>query len=344
MAKRLLLADDSQTIQRVVDIVLGPEGYKVTSFGNGDEAQKAVETLMPDIILADIEMPGLTGYQLCRKIKDNPSTAHIPVMLLAGAFEPFDEDLMKEAGADDYVLKPFESQELLSKVKSLLLQKEIVEVSMTGQAEEEVPEVEAVAEPAAEPVAAAAAAENEWYAQYGLSPELSAEERGESPVFEQELRESMKILEADLQKEAEPLVGPVKAEEPEVEPEMSLEDISRMVKDAVGVQAEVKEYIAEAPAPEGRPVEEAAPAAAPYVAGDFSRSLTDSLRSIIEKAVRDQLTAMLPGILENSLQQALSEITSPLQGMVKAEITKTVPEVAERIIKQEIQKITSELA
>ena len=75
-------------------------------------------------MLADIEMPKLNGYQLCEKIKKNSATVHLPVVLLAGAFEPFDENYAKSVGADDYIIKPFESQELISKVKSLLISAE----------------------------------------------------------------------------------------------------------------------------------------------------------------------------------------------------------------------------
>jgi len=336
MAKKLLLADDSQTIQRVVDIVLGPEGFKVTSYGNGDDAMKAVESFMPDIILADIEMPGLNGYQLCSKVKENASTHHIPVLLLAGAFEPFDEGQMKSAGADDYLLKPFESQELMSKVKSMLLEKEIVEVSVAG-AEEEKPVVEI-----AEAVAAAVPSQSEWYEEYSL-PE-TGEPKEKIAVFETELKESMKVLESEFKPEEIPGPGVMKVEGSSVPPAMSIEDISRMVKDAVGAPPEVKDYKFEAAAQPAQPAKEFVSLKQEPAAGDFTRSLTESLRGIIEKIVRDQLTAMLPGILESCLKQALSEISGPLQGIINAEIKKVVPEVAERIIKQEIDKITSELA
>jgi|WetSurMetagenome_2_1015567.scaffolds.fasta_scaffold00190_8 CheY-like chemotaxis protein len=333
MAKKLLLADDSQTIQRVVDIVLGPEGFKVTSYGNGEDAMKAVESLMPDVILADIEMPGLSGYQLCEKVKANAGTQHIPVILLAGAFEPFDEDQMRAAGADDYLLKPFESQELISKIKELMKQKEIVEVSLVGQAAEEKP---AVVEPAA------AAAQNEWIEQYSFPVADEPEEK--ISIFEEELKESMKILETDFQTKDIPGPGVMKVEESAAPPEMSMEDISRMVKDAVGAPAEVKGYKFETVKTETQPVKEAGYAKQDPLIVDFSRNLTESLRALIEKTVRDQITAILPGILEDCLKRALSEICVPLQGIISAEIKKVVPETAERIIKQEIEKINSELA
>ena len=131
MVYKLLLADDSQTIQKVVELILGSEEFDILACNDGEEAVKAVVSVMPDIVLADIEMPKLNGYLLCEKIKGNPATVHIPVILLAGAFEPFDEDYARSVGADDFIMKPFESNELVSKVKSLLVGSGIVEIPAT---------------------------------------------------------------------------------------------------------------------------------------------------------------------------------------------------------------------
>jgi DNA-binding response OmpR family regulator len=117
---RLLLADDSRTIQKVVELILADENFEIKAFGDGEQAFEAIKSFSPNIVLADIEIPGLNGYKLCEKIKNNASTSHLPVILLAGAFEPFDEEYAKAVGADDYIIKPFESRELIAKVKSLL--------------------------------------------------------------------------------------------------------------------------------------------------------------------------------------------------------------------------------
>ena len=102
--------------------------------GNGMDAKDQMEIFKPDIVLADIEMPELNGYQLCEQIKKNSATAHIPVMLLAGAFEPLDEELAKSVGADDFIIKPFESQELISKINAIMtsagIEEEAVEVGV----------------------------------------------------------------------------------------------------------------------------------------------------------------------------------------------------------------------
>ncbi|HXF43653.1 MAG TPA: response regulator [Pyrinomonadaceae bacterium] len=122
MSKRkLLLADDSPTIQKVVNLTFGDEGIEVIAFGDGDSALAAVESERPDIILADVNMPGANGYQLCAAVKQKAETAHIPVILLVGSFEPFDEEKALSVGANAYLTKPFQSiRQLVARVRELI--------------------------------------------------------------------------------------------------------------------------------------------------------------------------------------------------------------------------------
>jgi len=120
MPRKLLLADDSVTIQKVVAIVFAHEDYQVTAVANGDDAIARARELQPDIVLADVVMPGKDGYQVCEALKADPATRHIPVLLLAGTFEPFDEARATAAGYDGHMPKPFESARLLEKVRQLV--------------------------------------------------------------------------------------------------------------------------------------------------------------------------------------------------------------------------------
>ena len=120
MARKLLLADDSITIQKVVELILTDEGFDIRTTSNGEEALAAIPSFKPDVILADIEMPRINGYQLCERIKIDPSMRGIPIILLSGAFEPIDEKLARQVNADDFIIKPFESQELINKVNAVL--------------------------------------------------------------------------------------------------------------------------------------------------------------------------------------------------------------------------------
>jgi CheY-like chemotaxis protein len=119
--RKLLLADDSITIQKVVDLTFADEGMQVTTVSNGARAIEKLEEVSPDIVLVDIFMPGMSGYQVCEHIKRDERFRHIPVMLLVGSFEPFDEAEARRVGADDYLTKPFQSiRQLVNKVGALL--------------------------------------------------------------------------------------------------------------------------------------------------------------------------------------------------------------------------------
>ncbi|MBI4949391.1 MAG: response regulator [Deltaproteobacteria bacterium] len=120
MPKKILLADDSITIQKVIAITFAAESYELTIVGDGDSAVKKAREIAPDLVMADVAMPGKTGYEVCEAIKKDPQLKNTPVLLLAGTFEPLNKDEALRAGADDSIVKPFESQELLDKVKDLL--------------------------------------------------------------------------------------------------------------------------------------------------------------------------------------------------------------------------------
>src|SRR3954471_13366071 len=106
MPRKLLLADDSLTMQKVVAITFAHEDFTVTVVDNGEDALARVRELRPDVVLADVVMPRRNGYELCEAIKSDPSTAAIPVLLLAGTFEAFDEARARAVGADGHVAKP----------------------------------------------------------------------------------------------------------------------------------------------------------------------------------------------------------------------------------------------
>jgi len=120
MPKSLLVADDSLTIRKAIGMVLSTEDFRITAVDNGLEAVSKAKELKPDLILADVMMPGMSGYEVCQAIKADASTQHIPVLLLAGSFEPLDENRARSVGADGHLAKPFESEALIQKVHSLL--------------------------------------------------------------------------------------------------------------------------------------------------------------------------------------------------------------------------------
>jgi CheY-like chemotaxis protein len=118
MSRRILLADDSVTIQKVIELTFMDDDYEVRAVGNGDEALAMLTALTVDFVIADVHMPGASGYEVCRRSKQ--LRPEVPVLLLVGTFEPFDEAQARESGADSYLKKPFDSQELLGRVHELL--------------------------------------------------------------------------------------------------------------------------------------------------------------------------------------------------------------------------------
>src|SRR5688500_14631351 len=122
MPKKILLADDSITIQKVVELTFSDGDYEVTAVNNGAKAIQKLSEMRPDIILSDIIMPEKNGYEVCEYVKSHPDFRTIPVVLLTGTFEPFDPDRAEKAGCDAVVTKPFESQSLIHKVEELIAQ------------------------------------------------------------------------------------------------------------------------------------------------------------------------------------------------------------------------------
>ena len=122
MPKTLLLADDSVTIQKVVGITFANEDIELVTVDNGDDALVRARQIKPDLVLADIGMPGLDGYALCKAIRKDPTIAHTPVLLLTGTFETYDEEKARQVGASGYISKPFEAQALVDRVTAMLAQ------------------------------------------------------------------------------------------------------------------------------------------------------------------------------------------------------------------------------
>jgi CheY-like chemotaxis protein len=119
--RKLLLADGSATIQKVVNLTFAGEGIDVVAVGSGGAAMKKFVESAPDLVLVDVNLPEVGGYKICEMIKQDDETRHIPVVLLVGSHLPFDEAEARRVGADDFLTKPFESiRQLVDKVSALL--------------------------------------------------------------------------------------------------------------------------------------------------------------------------------------------------------------------------------
>lgn len=143
MSRTLLLADGSITIQRVIELTFAHEDVRVMSVADGRRAMQMLETEQPDIVLLDVDLPEMDGYALAAYIRRVPRLKDVPVLLLAGAFEPVDQARARDVGSDGVILKPFEPQVVVTRVKELIDQRDRLATPIAPRA------AEATASPAA---------------------------------------------------------------------------------------------------------------------------------------------------------------------------------------------------
>ena len=119
MAKKILAVDDEKHIVRLVEITLQREGYEVVTANNGAEALEKVATEKPDLVIMDVMMPEMDGLQALQKLKDDPATADVPVIMLTAKAQDSDVFQGWKSGADLYLTKPFNPQELMTFVRRI---------------------------------------------------------------------------------------------------------------------------------------------------------------------------------------------------------------------------------
>jgi len=119
MSRTILLADDSLTIQKVVELTFADTDYEVVAVSSGDDLLQRLPECRPDLVICDVIMPGRDGYDVCQEIKSNADFLHVPVILLTGTFEPFDRDRALAVGCSEIITKPFEARKLLEAVDRL---------------------------------------------------------------------------------------------------------------------------------------------------------------------------------------------------------------------------------
>ena len=115
--QKILIVDDDKHIAELISLYMMKDGYETEEVYDGREAVKMAESFQPDLILLDLMLPGLDGYQVCTEIR---KTSRVPIIMLTAKGETFDKVLGRELGADDYIVKPFDPKELVARVKAVL--------------------------------------------------------------------------------------------------------------------------------------------------------------------------------------------------------------------------------
>jgi twitching motility two-component system response regulator PilG len=114
--RRIMVIDDSPTIRKILSLTLESAGYSVLAEADGESGLKRLANEVPDLVLLDIAMPGIDGYETCKRIKGDSRTSHLPVLMLSGKDALFDKVKGHMAGANEYLTKPFEAATVLAAV------------------------------------------------------------------------------------------------------------------------------------------------------------------------------------------------------------------------------------
>ena len=136
--QKILIVDDDNNIAELISLYLTKECFETSIVNDGEQALKEFSSFSPDLILLDLMLPGIDGYQVCREVR---AKANVPIIMLSAKGEIFDKVLGLELGADDYIMKPFDSKELVARVKAVLRRYQPVKV------EEPAPELKCVKYP-----------------------------------------------------------------------------------------------------------------------------------------------------------------------------------------------------
>jgi len=313
----LLLADDSVTIQRVIELTFAGEGIRVVSVSDGASAITRINDECPDIVLADVGMAGVDGYQVALHVKQTPASAGVPVLLLTGAFEPIDETRARETRCDGVLVKPFEPRQLIATVRGLLSGDRPADLWPA-----DMPRIETRRPIAAPPVFAAS------------QPDLEADEAAgelvtllESVPYEAEADPDLAAALARLEFVGVPDESVEEAAHEAPRPEESLP-----VAAAAGAPAVAWNLSAGAPAPEaGRTGTTAGPLSLATV---FSALLEAERKSPQMRTPALSGVAVSESAIEEVVQRVVRRMTDEL-------VRKVVLETAERLIREEIERIKS---
>lgn len=290
---KILVADDSVTIQRVFERTLPSEEFRLFFATDGQEALDKAAEILPHLIIADLNMPVKGGLELCQELKKDPKLGQIPVLLLVGVLDEFDEDEVERVGATGYIVKPFETEVALAKIREVLVhapawEEEVIELTEVVEEPEEGEKALELEVPLERPEDLEEPVQREEGAQEEIKLDISldeislAEEAKPSEVerIEQVLEESVAELE--------------KMEEARREPVMKDEFVKAFQEEFV------KEFVPPPSAPELEKPAEEAPAAR-------AGQLEEALRTFV-RAMAQEMAQALSEEIKRAVKEALKEV------------------------------------
>lgn len=366
MALKVVLADDSETIRKVVELVLQPEGYSVTTFRDGAEAMRAITAQPPDLVLADVGLPDMSGIALCRSIRDSAGTSGVPVILLVGAFEPLAEDAFLQSGADDVIIKPFESRELVSKTKALIGRR-LLTIDPAPLLKESAQEVAAEEEESLDAELARqwatsldepekpliidvenfAAPQQGASAQGAISSGISASLPEEQSLTDEELaRQWAAAMGGDEESDATPPHGVVAQNVPDPSG-LPDDDLSRQWEESLGLKAdEPAAALAESESQSSSALTAGGASFAEVLSAQLDAS-AQAVQSPVKQSVAesllspDELRALVRSAVDVALAELLQSERSRIQKEFENTVRKAVKDVAEAILLRELNRSVS---
>lgn len=347
MAKTILVADDSKTIRHVVHLAFQATEFRVVGVEGGRDAIERARAEQPALVLADVSMPGVDGYQLCQALKDEGATAHIPVVLMAGAFEAFDERRAQAARADGHIKKPFETQKLIDQVQALT-SRPAPAPPMPVPAPVAAAPVPAPAPVFAAPVAAAPPVDDLSAPFRAPRQEAAAPPRSmswEAQPIEEELEPIDDAEPLDEIEVASPGYGP--SLEPPTPPD-ELDAAQRRSVDVWALSADDEPEVAapaappRAPTPAPIPTFDDEPAEADF---DDAEPAAEPLAPAVAR-VADTLATPLAAAAASVVPAGLprEELVRLAREVLEQIAWEVVPELAETIIREELRRLMAEQA
>ena len=341
MGKKILLADDSVTIQKIIELTFEGEGFDLEVVGDCQEAFERAEASPPDIILADFTMPGLSGMDLCRRIREHPVLSLVPVVLLTNSFDEFDRSEGDAAGVTAYVEKPFESQSLIDRVHEIL--SGVDPASIEAPISPEHPptdEVDLISEEPPEEVVPASikTKRDELLEEFhqATAPSAPSVDAEETLILEEVVEKETEAPSPTAEEPQSPLAPPdILAPEEKLDEPQAVED-----------EADLPLVAEHEPPPQAfistmdparatvSHVEEAREPAEPSPA-PLSDDAATAAGATLEGAVGDAVRSYI----DHLIHQAVEELTPTITQEVVERLEATFPSIAERVIREEVEKL-----
>lgn len=328
-SRTILFADDSATMRTIMEKAFFAEDFEVVTVPSGEAAMTRAKEIRPNVILVDSGMIGVSGYDVCKAVRDDPSIAHTPVVIMSGVSNPYDENKAREVGATDHVKKPFDTAKLIEKMVELAGGAKDVDTVTAPAAAPPIPK------PPMKPAAAGATL-------HAFPSPAAATKPPVPPVFPKPVpkpepthKETMEFARPRTEPIRDPDVKPIELDEPGADEGQiqvgTLAELAQMNERGEKIShdihedaIELTEPVSPPPVSPPEPVQQA-----PVAASTMEESISAAARTVAQK---------VEGIT-NDQAEAIRKLTAEVIEQVVWEV---VPDLAETIIRERIQELLAE--